>query len=94
MPRLPLNNQGAALGGVLVAVALAVAQSFLKFLESGQPFPETGEGWLRLVLPAVLGGLLAAQTPRYSAHEAATGHRHTDSPPDAPTHPVGLDDGT
>ena len=82
--RLPLNNTGAVWGGVLVAVALSVLQGFAEFLATGSPFPATGEGWVRLLAPSIIAGVLGAMVPRYSMHERETGHRHTSDPPDAP----------
>ena len=71
---LPRSNGGAALGGVIVTLVVVLLQGLSNFLASGQPWPTTPDGWLRVVLPALVVGLLSALTPyaQFSASPAAT----------------------
>ncbi len=59
----PKSNGGAALGGALVAFVLIVLQALADFFATGQTWPVTADGWVRLLLPAVVAGLLAMLTP-------------------------------
>lgn len=82
--RVPRNNTGAVYGAVLITVAVFVLTDLLNFFNSGAPLPTDMNGWLHLVVPSVLAGLLASLTPHYSLTERSTGLRIIDSSKDAP----------
>ena len=68
-PIFPASNRGAAYGAAVVTILVFLLQDLLKFLESGQPYPTTADGWIHLLLPALVAGALAAITP-YVQHAA------------------------
>jgi hypothetical protein len=81
---MPKNNYGAVVGAVLVTVAVFVLTDLSKFFQSGSPWPTDVDGWLQLVVPSIVVGLLAALTPHYSMSERTTGFRVINTANDAP----------
>ena len=72
------SNLAAAYGAALVTIVVAVLSALLKFFESGQAWPTTVDGWVHLLLPALVAGVLAA----------LTGYAHKADPAPAPQPPT------
>ena len=80
------SNLAAAYGAALVTIVVAVLSALLKFFESGQAWPTTVDGWVHLLLPALVAGVLAALTPYVQRQRAPTPEPPAPVPP-APAPP-------
>lgn len=85
---MPRNNRWAVIQALGVLVLMAAAGAFLRFLESGDPFPTTLEGWVRVLGPGVLAAILSTQTTRFSLTEFREGYRTVTPPPAGSDAPV------
>lgn len=62
---MPKNNLWALIGAGGTTVLVFVLSSLLQFFVSGTAWPVTTQGWLQIILPSLVAGLLAALTPYY-----------------------------
>lgn len=81
---MPRNNTWAVIGAVLTTIAVFVLTDLLTFLNSGAIWPADMNGWLHLIVPSLIAGVLATLTPHYSLSERATGFRVINTTSDAP----------
>lgn len=59
------SNVGAAIGAGIVTVVVFVLSGIMRYLNTSTVLPTTVEGWIQLILPSLIAGLLAALTPYY-----------------------------
>lgn len=61
----PKTNIGAAVGTAIVTVVVFVLSALMRYLNTGAALPTTVEGWVQILLPSLVAGVLAALTPYY-----------------------------